>query len=123
MVIDTTLFIEHLRAKDKTQTTLFKLASTELRYVSTVTLYELFAGATDASKIASVKYELQGVLILPFTTEAAEKSGEVYRDLRSRGLMIEFTDIFIAATPLINNLPIKTLNTRHFSRVQGLTLL
>lgn len=123
MVIDTTLFIEHLRAKDKTQTTLFKLSSTELRYVSTVTVYELFAGATDASKLASVQSELQGILILPFTTEAAEKSGEIYRDLRSRGLMIEFTDIFIAASALINNLPIKTLNTRHFSRVQGLTLL
>jgi len=123
MVIDTTLFIEHLRAKDKTQTTLFQLPSTELRYVSTVTVYELFAGATDASKVASARHELQGLLILPFTTEVAEKSGEIFQDLRSRGLMIELTDIFIAATALVNNLPIKTLNIRHFSRVQGLTLI
>lgn len=122
MVIDTTLFIEHLRSKDKSKTALFKLSSTGLRYVSSVTVYELFAGATDASKMASVRYELQGLLILPFTTEIAEKAGEIFRDLRSRGQMIEATDIFIAATALVNNLPVKTLNVRHFSRVQGLTL-
>jgi len=123
MVIDTTLFIEHLRAKDKTQTTLFKLPSTDLRYVSAVTVYELFAGATDLSKITAVRYELQGILVLPFTTEVAEKSGELYKDLRRRGLMIEATDIFIAATALVNNLPVKTLNERHFSRVEGLLLV
>lgn len=38
-------------------------------------------------------------------------------DLRIRGAMIELTDIFIAATALVNNLPIKTLNIRHFERV------
>lgn len=63
MVIDTTLFIEHLRSKDKSKTTLFKLSSTGLRYVSSVTVYELFAGATDASKMASVRYELQGLTL------------------------------------------------------------
>ncbi|MBX2891426.1 MAG: type II toxin-antitoxin system VapC family toxin [Saprospiraceae bacterium] len=122
MVIDTTLFIEHLRSKDKSKTTLFKLSSTGLRYVSSVTVYELFAGATNASKMASVRYELQGLLILPFTTEIAEKASEIFRDLRSRGQMIEATDIFIAATALVNNLPVKTLNVKHFSRVQGLLL-
>ncbi len=122
MVIDTTLFIEHLRSKDKSKTTLFKLSSTRLRYVSSVTVYELFAGATDASKMASIHYELQGLLILPFTTEIAEKAGEIFRDLRSRGQMIEATDIFISATALVNNLPVKTLNVKHFSRVQGLLL-
>ncbi|MCW5924703.1 MAG: type II toxin-antitoxin system VapC family toxin [Saprospiraceae bacterium] len=122
IVIDTTLFIEHLRSKDKSKTTLFKLSSTGLRYVSSVTVYELFAGATDASKMASVRYELQGLLILPFTTEIAEKAGEIFRDLRSRGQMIEATDIFIAATALVDNLPVKTVNIRHFSRVQGLLL-
>jgi tRNA(fMet)-specific endonuclease VapC len=42
--------------------------------------------------------------------------------LRSTGLMIELSDIFIAATALANNLPVKTLNTRHFERVEGLSL-
>ncbi len=37
--------------------------------------------------------------------------------------MIEATDIFIAATALVNNLPVKTLNERHFARVEGLLLV
>lgn len=123
MVIDTSLLIEHLRSKDKSKTTLFNLSSTDLRYVSSVTVYELFAGATDASKIASVRHELQGLLILPFTAEVSEKAGEIFRNLRAKGQMIEATDIFIAATALVNNLPVKTLNVRHFSRVQGLVVV
>lgn len=31
MVIDTTLFIEHLRSKDKSKTTLFKLSHSKYR--------------------------------------------------------------------------------------------
>lgn len=123
MVIDTSLFIEHLRAKDKTQTALFRLSDTEVRYVSTVSVYELSVGATDAAKTASIRHELQGLLVLPFSTEIAEKAAEIFRDLRRRGLMIELTDIFIAAIALVNDLPIKTLNTRHFERVTGLELM
>ncbi len=122
MVIDTTLFIEHLRAKDKTQTTLYKLPFTGVRYVSAVTVYELFAGATDTAKVESVRLELDGLLILPMTAGVAERAGVIYQDLRQRGLMIELSDIFIAATALANNLPVKTLNTRHFERVEGLRL-
>ncbi len=36
---------------------------------------------------------------------------------------IEVTDILIAATAITNNLPVKTLNTRHFERVIGLDLV
>lgn len=32
-------------------------------------------------------------------------------------------DNFIAATALVNNLPIKTLNVRHFEREEGLVLV
>jgi len=60
--------------------------------------------------------------VLPFTAEVAEKSAEIFQNLKSRGQAIEHNDIFIAATALVSNLPVKTLNARHFSRVQGLTL-
>jgi tRNA(fMet)-specific endonuclease VapC len=123
MVIDTSLFIEHLRAKNKTQTTLFQLSSTELRYASAITVYELLTGATDAMKIASVRHELQGLLILPFTTQVSEKAAEISHNLRRRGLMIELPDSLIAATALVSDLPIKTLNIRHFERVEGLVLV
>lgn len=123
MVVDSTVFIEHLRAKDRTKTSLATLPPDSLLYVSAITVFELFCGATDPGKHRDVQKMLKGVLILPMNATVGEKAGEIFRDLRSKGLMIEATDIFIAATALINNLPVKTLNTRHFSRVQGLTLV
>lgn len=41
MVADTGIFIEHLRAKDKLSTTLYKIADGSEIYISAVTLYEL----------------------------------------------------------------------------------
>ncbi len=73
MVIDTTLFIEHLRAKDKTQTTLFQLSSTELRYLSAVTVYELFAGATYAIKIADCYPLISTKSFVPNISNAVSK--------------------------------------------------
>ena len=37
-------------------------------------------------------------------------------------VFIDFLDIFIAATCIINNLPIKTLNKNHFNRIIGLSV-
>ena len=123
MVVDSTVFIEHLRAKDRTKTVLANLPANSLLYVSAVTVFELFCGATDPGKHQDVQKVLKNVLILPMNSAVGEKAGEIFRDLRSKGLMIEATDIFIAVTALINGLPVKTLNIRHFSRVQGLTLI
>lgn len=53
----------------------------------------------------------------------AERAGEIFRSLHSTGQMIEISDIFIAATALANNLPVKTLNIRHFERVKGIKLV
>ena len=44
------------------------------------------------------------MIILPFTKSVAEKSAEVYHNLRQRNKMIEFRDIFIGATALAHGL-------------------
>ena len=45
LVVDTSIFIDYLRAKDKKNTELFKIPNTETIYISTITLYELYMGA------------------------------------------------------------------------------
>lgn len=122
MVVDSSVFIEHLRAKDQSRTTLANLPPNAILYVSSITVFELFSGATNTDKYGKVQKLLQDVLVLPMTASVGEKAGEIFRMLRSTGSMIEVSDIFIAATALANNLPVKTLNTRHFERVEGLRL-
>ena len=48
MVVDTSIFIEFLRAKDKTKTALFQVPNEGQLYISSVTLYELLMGAVTA---------------------------------------------------------------------------
>ena len=48
-----------------------------------------------------------------------EKSTEIYVQLH-RGWQIEDSDIFIAATALVNDCTLVTANVRHFERVAGL---
>ena len=45
MVIDTSIFIEFLRAKDKTKTALFLIPDDEQIFISSITLYELLMGS------------------------------------------------------------------------------
>ncbi|SEP39033.1 hypothetical protein SAMN05428947_113191 [Mucilaginibacter sp. OK283] len=44
MVIDTGIFIEHLRAKDKLGTTLYKISDNTELFISSVSLYGLYMG-------------------------------------------------------------------------------
>ena len=48
MVVDTSVFIEFLRAKNKTETTLYLIPDENQLYISAVTLYELIMGANNA---------------------------------------------------------------------------
>jgi predicted nucleic acid-binding protein len=123
MVIDTSIFIAYLRSKDRTNTALAKLPTETVLYVSSITAFELYSGATDIKKRQDIDTLLQGVFILPLNTDIAKNAGFIYQDLRRRGNMIEVTDILVAATALENDLPIKTLNTSHFQRIPGLVML
>ncbi len=122
VVIDSSIFIDYLRAKDKRKTELYKLPSNQILYISAVTLYELLMGATNEQKLHDVKLLTEDVITLPFDEEVSLKSGEIYHSLRKSNNMIEFRDIFIAATCLVHDLPIKTINKKHFERIEGLNI-
>ncbi len=123
MVIDTSIFIEHLRSRDKSLTTLYGLADEPELFISAVSLYELYMGATSKEKMQDVAGLMQGLTVLPFTDEVALRAGQIYHQLRASNKLIEFRDIFIAATCLTFNLPIATLNKKHFRRIDGLKIL
>jgi tRNA(fMet)-specific endonuclease VapC len=92
-------------------------------FVSAVTVYELMMGATDIQKKRDVEILLEGIPVLPFSEEVSIKAAEIYHNLRRRNLMIEFRDIFIGATAITFQLPIKTLNLAHFQRIESLELV
>jgi len=122
MVADSGIFIEHLRAKDKLTTSLYEISENTVIYISAVTVYELYMGATTKGKEADVRTITGNFTVLPFTDAVAQKAAEIYHKLRLNNQMIEFRDIFIAATCIVNELPLLTLNKKHFERVAGLKI-
>jgi len=123
MVVDTSIFIEFLRKKDKTKTVLYSISETVPLAISAITLYELLMGATDSNKLNDVKLLTDDLLILDFDDRVAIKSSEIYHQLKGENKMIEFRDIFIAATCIVYEMPLKTLNYKHFERITGLNIV
>ena len=123
MVIDTGIFIDYLRAGNKDKTTLQNLPDNTDVFVSSVTLYELYMGATSTEKWKDVELLTNGLPVLPISKQVAERAGMIYQELRRSNEMIEFRDIFIAALAMVHGLPVLSRNRKHFRRIKGLMLV
>ncbi|PWK79579.1 hypothetical protein LX99_00036 [Mucilaginibacter oryzae] len=119
MVIDTGIFIEYLRIKDKTASVLYKIPDNSSLFLSAISMYELHMGATSAEKEKDIRVLTESISVLPFTDDVAIRSARIYHRLKTANQLIEFRDIFIAATCLVNDLPILTLNKNIFNALKG----
>lgn len=63
------------------------------------------------------------MLILPVDESAARHAATLHDELIRRNQEIGVKDVLIAAICLEHDLPLLTLNDRHFARVTGLTVL
>jgi len=123
VILDTSIFIEFLRASDKSKTILFTIAENPELGISAVTHYELLMGATSESKKNDIMLLTDNLIILPFDDVVSEKAAEIYHSLKQQNKLIEFRDIFIAATALAHRAPLKTLNLKHFQRIESIILI
>lgn len=123
MVVDSNIFIEHLRAKNKSTTELHELLNkTNQLFISAVSVFELYTGAVTAEKEIRIQLLIEYITILPFTYSVSLKAAQIFHQLKAKNQLIEFRDIFIGATCINHNLPIKTLNRKHFERINGLEI-
>ena len=84
MAIDTCIFIDFLRKKDKTSSILYSISDVEPLVISSVTLYELLMGATDEKKLRDIKILTGDLMVLNFDEQVAKKSAEIYHLLKKR---------------------------------------
>jgi tRNA(fMet)-specific endonuclease VapC len=61
--------------------------------------------------------------VLPFDSGIAKRAAKLHAELISQNQNIGIKDVFIAATCLVNDMPLLTSNERHFSRVLELTVI
>lgn len=123
VVIDTSVFIAHIRATKKEDTVLAKLPAHFVPCISSVTYFELLAGAKDEERRNALEQLLAFAQRLPFDDAVAAKAAEIYNTLKQENKLIEFRDIFIGATAVLHKIPLLTLNKKHFERISGCELL
>ena len=118
---DSTVLIEHYRAKDKTKTFLFRIIRTYTVYIPSVVQYEVLRG--DRSKDDFWLNYFANKTVLPFDNACAGTAAIIYATLKANNQLIGAEDILIAATALTHNLPLATINVKHFSRIDNLRLI
>jgi len=123
VLTDTSVIIDFLRKKNKKNSALWKIKEHNECFMSSVTLFELQCGAKTKKHSEDIEKLRRWIGTIPFNDEIAEISAKIYQHLKKEHRLIEFRDIFIAATAIAENLCVATLNTNHFERIPELNLL
>lgn len=63
------------------------------------------------------------VLIEFYRNKAAKQAIGIYQRLKQKNKLIDVPDIMIAGTALQHNMPLATLNRKHFERITGLEII
>ena len=123
ILADTSVLIEFFRKTDKTKTPLYNLAQRGYRFqISAITEYEIYIGAPPEQQDFWNRF-LRTIPVLPFDHDVVFVAVQLGKTLKQQNKMLDLADLFIAATALANNLPVATLNRKHFERVPGLLIL
>jgi tRNA(fMet)-specific endonuclease VapC len=61
--------------------------------------------------------------ILDFDSKAARQATEIVRQLKTQRKSIDKPDLFIAATSVVHELTLDTINKKHFIHIESLDLL
>ena len=122
ILIDTSVVIDHFRKKNKQKSLLYELAAENILFLSAISKFEFLVG-TKLTQIRQTKEIIGGFYILSFNSHVANIASDIAKKLRTKNKIIEFRDIFIAATAIANDMPLSTLNIKHFERIDALELI
>ena len=122
ILIDTSVVIDHSRKKNKQKSLLYELAKENILFLSAISKFEFLVGAK-RTQIRQTKEIIGGFYILSFNSHVADVASDIAKKLRTKNKIIEFKDIFIAATAIANDMPLSTLNIKHFERIDALELI
>ena len=123
VLVDTSVIIDFLRKSNKENSWLWQLQETSSCYMSVITLFELLSGVKNEQHVRDITTLRKWIISLLMDDEVSETAAMMFRDLKERNQLIEYRDIFIAATAKVHDCLIATINVEHFARIQDLDLL
>jgi tRNA(fMet)-specific endonuclease VapC len=123
VLADTSILIDYFRKTEKSNSTLVKLFRQGYNFcISAITEYEIYSGATE-SQIAYWDEILKQTKVLAFDQAVVKTAVAINNSLKRKRKQIELADLFIAATAIANNMPIATLNKKHFERIDEIDIV
>jgi tRNA(fMet)-specific endonuclease VapC len=93
--------------------------------ISIITYYEILGGLKFKNAERQLKEFEEFVAnntIIHISEESAKISGDIYADLRQKGITIGTPDILIAGIAIENELTLITNNERHYESIKGLKI-
>lgn len=122
IVLDSSILIDFFRKKRKERSAFFKLTEQNFSFsVSVITFFEILNGCSDEVQ-AYWRELVREFNILPLTAECVEVAVGIDRQLKGKNKRIDLPDLLIAATAVAHELPLATLNKRHFERISVLKI-
>jgi len=121
--VDTDILIDFFSNVTPGAQVVSTLISREEAVVTSVSVFELYAGVEGKRRLKQIETLIQNLMILPLDVFEAVMAGKIYTELRTKGQMIGTHDILIAAICLANGLPLYTKNVIHFSKIEDLQVL
>ena len=119
LLVDTSILIDHLRKSQKDRSLFYQL-SLRFDYVISVVTESAIGSSRNNQEFTSAL--LANLTTIPFDSDCTQTAVQLYQQLRRTNQIIPLPDLFIAATAMTHDIPLLTLNRRHFSRINQLTL-
>ncbi len=121
--VDSNILIRHIRQKQSPTIYEQAIAKYGTAVVSEIVIFELEVGARRAGRQFEFQTHFNHLTAYPMIATIWVEAAKIHATLLSQNQTIGIFDTFIAATAIHHHLPLFTLNSKHFQRVTGLTLL
>ena len=118
-LVDSDVIIAHLRGHQEARSWLVSARRDGPLSISAVTVAEVTGGMRSAER-QEVRRLLASFTCEPVTRQVGERAGDLRRQFRRSHATISTADYLIAATALVRDLSLSTLNVRHFPMFAGL---
>ena len=118
MLVDNNVLIEYLRGDSRAEE--FLESNPDAVFISSITVGELYQGVIEGDERTALDSLISAFTILPVTEEIAKEGGLIcrkYRKTHNSGL----ADCLIAATARHHDLPLISLNLKHFPMLENVS--
>ena len=120
ILCDTDVIIEILKGNEKIIKTIESIGLENIA-ISSITVMELYFGALNKNELDKIKKHLKALNVVHFDNDVSELAVSMIESY-SKSHRLQIPDAIIAATALLSELKLLTLNLKDFRYIDGLKL-